>query len=65
MKAAVRFGAVSVISKAVRCGSVIFFKIAVRFGSVIYFACCGSMRFRFSFQGFELMHTKVSNIPRA
>ena len=50
MKAAVRYGAVSVISKTVRFASVVFCKIWVRFGSVIYFSCRGSMRFRFSFQ---------------
>ena len=49
MKATVRFGAVSVISKTVRFDSVFFAKY--RFGSVIYSTCRGSMRFRFSFQG--------------
>ena len=56
MKAAVRFGAVSVVFKTVRFGSVRFGYFlqnigSVRFGSVIYFTCRGSMRFRFSFQG--------------
>ena len=51
MKAAVRFGAVSFISKTVRFGVFLQNIGSVRFGSVIYVACRGSMRFRFSFQG--------------
>ena len=66
MKAAVRFGAVSVISKTVRFGSVIFFcKISVRFGSVNSFYMSRFHAVSVFIPGFELMHTKVSNIPRA
>ena len=68
--AAVRFGAVSVISKSVRFGSVrcFFCKISVRFGSVRFGYLLYMSRFdavSVFIPGFELMHTKLTNIPRA
>ena len=64
MKAAARFGAVSVISKTVRLGSVFFAKY--RFGSVRLFILHVAVRCVSAFiPGFELMQTKLSNTPRA
>ena len=65
MKAAVRFGAVSVISKTVRFGSFFFWQniASVRFGYLFYMSRFDAVSV--SIPGFELMHTKVSNIPRA
>ena len=63
MNAAIRFGAVSVISKTVRFGSVFFCKISVRFGYLFYMSRFDAVSV--FIPGFELMHTKLSNIPRA
>ena len=65
MKAAVRFGAVSVISKTVRFGSVILLQNigSVRFGYLFYMSRFDAVSV--FIPGFELMHTKVSNVPRA
>ena len=62
MKAAVRFGAVSVMSKTVR----LFFVQnigSVRFGYLFYMSRFDAVSV--FIPGFALMHTKLSNIPRA
>ena len=65
MKAAVRFGAVSVISKTVQFGSVFFWHNigSVRFGHLFYMSRFDAVSV--FIPGFELMRTKLSNIPRA
>ena len=64
MKAAVRFGAVSVISKTVRFGYFFLQNIgSVRFGYSFYMSRFDAVSV--FIPGLELMHTKVSNIPRA